>query len=361
VPAVTSTVAGDRSLQLVGERLPFAMLPRWLLHHPDVAEGAKFLYCVLNDLVSGRQGPTRPVTRTELAAVCGVSADTIDRRLAQLVAVGAVEKQSRIRAGGQQANVYLVWFTPPEGLHRHALEVVDNRGRKIAAPVEGSANAQVKRSRESAAPPPGGSAGPHRRGGRSRTGAAPNTEAFEEPDKEEEPPRPPEGGQAQVVPPMGSGRRSEGTNPRALADRAEAERLKLEAIQRQANLDAQTEARRQADLIATLAAEQLEAEARALSAVLDDPTLAAVIRQVTGPMSGLLAGSAVAVTMAVIGWCRTAQAHHAGAIDAAIVAGLASDLGAGEGNLPLTLPAAPSDTPVLRSRIAAQLKNREVT
>lgn len=38
---------------------------------------------------------------------CGVAVDTIDRRLAQLVAVGAVEKQAQIRAGGQTA------FTDP--------------------------------------------------------------------------------------------------------------------------------------------------------------------------------------------------------------------------------------------------------
>src|SRR5437867_9962167 len=113
-------------MRLTGERLPFAMLPRWLLYHGDVSEGAKFLYCVLHDLVQGREGPTRPVTRAELAAACGVSPDTIDRRLAQLVAAGAVEKEHQIRAGGQQANVYRVWLTPPDGLHRTSSETVEN-------------------------------------------------------------------------------------------------------------------------------------------------------------------------------------------------------------------------------------------
>src|SRR5688572_22996525 len=97
------------TLQVRAERAPFVMLPRWLLYHDAVGEGAKFLYCVLHDLVNGREGPTRPVTRAELAGVCGVSVDTVDRRLAELVAAGAVEKQAQIRAGGQVANVYQVW------------------------------------------------------------------------------------------------------------------------------------------------------------------------------------------------------------------------------------------------------------
>ncbi|MDQ1518594.1 MAG: hypothetical protein QOE80_4424, partial [Actinomycetota bacterium] len=182
-----SPPAGEQALHLQGERLPFAMLPRWLLYHREVAEGAKFLYCVLHDLVSGREGPTRPVTRAELAAWCGVSADTVDRRLAELVAVGAVEKQPRIRAGGQQANVYMVWLTPPDGLQRDTGGPVDNRGRNVAAPVEGGANPPVSRRRESAAPLPAGSAGPHPRGGGGRTGAAPDRKD----EQEDIPPQPP--------------------------------------------------------------------------------------------------------------------------------------------------------------------------
>ena len=94
-------MGAGQTLQLRGERAPFVMLPRWLLYHPGVGEGAKFLYCVLHDLVAGREGPTRPVTRAELAACCAVSVDTIDRRLAQLVAAAAVEKHTQVRAGGQ--------------------------------------------------------------------------------------------------------------------------------------------------------------------------------------------------------------------------------------------------------------------
>ena len=90
------------------------MLPRWLLYHPEVGEGAKFLYCVLHDLVADREGPTRPVTRAKLAELCRVSANTIDRRLAELIGAGAVDKEPQILAGGQVANVYQVWLTSPQ-------------------------------------------------------------------------------------------------------------------------------------------------------------------------------------------------------------------------------------------------------
>src|SRR5207249_9265505 len=89
---------GERPLALRSERAPFVMLPRWLLHHPRVTEGAKVLYCVLHDLVAGREGPTCPVTRAQLSDLCGVSVDTVDRRLAQLVAARAVEKQAQVPA-----------------------------------------------------------------------------------------------------------------------------------------------------------------------------------------------------------------------------------------------------------------------
>lgn len=348
--------AVDRAMHLAGERAPFAMLPRWLLYHGDVSEGAKFLYCVLHDLVQGRQGPTRPVTRSELAAACSVSVDTIDRRLAQLVAAGAVEKQAQIRAGGQQANVYQVWLTPPEGLHRASGNGTNPGGRNGAAPVEGDANGLVNRSRNDAALV----AQPQGRGSGHRTDAAPR----EKEEEERIPPQPPRqaGGPDDPEPnPLTAdvarpGRRSAGTNPRAEAERAEAARLEAEAGRRQAELDARTEARRADDRTAEVEAERLEAEARSISAVLTDPALAAVVAQVTGGMSGLLAGSAVAVARAVIAWCRTAAATHPGPFASAVDAGLAEALTAGEGHPPLGLSGAPAGTAPLRTRVADLLR-----
>jgi hypothetical protein len=352
---MATTTSADRALHLSGERLPFAMLPRWLLYHADVNEGAKFLYCVLHDLVSGKQGPTRPVTRAELAASCGVSVDTIDRRLAQLVAAGAVEKQAQIRAGGQQANIYMVWLTPPDGLHRSDEHAGGPGSRNSAAPVEGSANGPAARSRESAAAP----YEPHERGSTGRAGAAPMWKE----EQEEIPPQPPRtaGGQDEFESGKAAttGRRSSraaGTNPRSEADRAEAARLEAEAARRQAELEARTEARRTADLNAKREAERLEAEALAISAALDDAALCAVVTLVGAGLSGLLAGSTVAVTRAVVAWCRTATATHPGPFTTAVAAALAEGVAAGEGSAPLDLPPAPAGTAALRTRIAAILK-----
>lgn len=357
---MTTTTSADRALHLSGERLPFAMLPRWLLYRADVSEGAKFLYCVLHDLVSGRQGPTRPVTRAELAACCGVSVDTIDRRLAQLVAAGAVEKQAQIRAGGQQANIYMVWLTPPEGLQRSAESIAGPGGRIAAAPGEGGAKGPVHRSRASAAPP----GELHGRGSARRAGAAPMNREEREEEVSPQPPRTAGGSEVEQVRPAANGRRATGANPRAMgthprsaAEQAEAARLEAEAAARQAALQRATETRQATDRAAELEAERLEAEALAVSAALDDATLAALVDVVTGSMAGPLARSPLAISRAVVAWCRTAAAEHPGRLTDA--AALASEIVVREEDnppAPLDLPPAPAGTALLRHRIAALVR-----
>jgi hypothetical protein len=179
------------------------------------------------------------------------------------------------------------------------------------------------------------------------------------------PPQPPRraGGQSvfESDTPPPAGRRSSrtaGTNPRAEADRAEAERLARDAARRQAELELTTQVRRAADHAAEREAEQLEAEAHSISAALDDALLCAVVAQASAGLSGLLAGSTVAVTRAVVAWCRTADATFPGPFADAVAAGLREGLAAGEGHGPLVLPVAPADTAPLRTRIAALLKTR---
>jgi len=150
--------------------------------------------------------------------------------------------------------------------------------------------------------------------------------------------------------------RAAGTNPRAEVDRAEAARLEAEVARRQAELEAATEARRASDLAARSEAEQLEAESLALSAVLDDDILAAIVGRVTPGMSGLLAGSAVAVTRAVVAWCRAAATDRRPLDEEAITAGLAEGVAVGEGHPFLDLPDAPAGTAPLRRRVADFLK-----
>ena len=102
--------------------------------------------------------------------------------------------------------------------------------------------------------------------------------------------------------------------------------------------------------------ERLEVEARSISAALDDVALTAIVDHVTDRMSGLLAGSTVAVTPAVVAWCRTAAATHPGQLPQAVAAGLVDGLPPGEGHLRLGLPPAAPGSPSLRTRIAGILK-----
>jgi hypothetical protein len=381
-------------LQLTAERAPFVMLPRWLLYHREVGEGAKFLYCVLHDLVAGREGPTRPVTRAELAGRCGVSANTIDRRLAELVGAGAVEKQPQILAGGQVGNIYRVWLSPPE--QRPATRVpTDGEARSEHLPNDGDPVVPSTAAVDNRLPAGGearserliaGGEAPRPWGGSLPAGGDPSV--LEEP-VEECPPQPPRraggpdvsGTAADASPrrppiPHGSsprplplpldgerttGRRSRalGTNPRAEADRAEQARLEAQSEARRADLERSAEERRATERAAEAEADRLASEALAISACLDDVTLADVVVTVRDGLAGPLAASPMAVARAVVGWCRTAAHLHGGDPVDAVAAALAAGLTAGEGTAPpLTLPPAPPGTVPLRPRVASLMASR---
>jgi hypothetical protein len=327
-------------LQLRAERSPFVMVPRWLLYEAAVSEGALFLYCVLHDLVAGREGPTRPVTRAQLAETCGVSVDTVDRRLAELVRAEAVEKQAQVPAGGQQANVYQVWLTPPDA------RPVDNRSRNHAAPVEGCAKDLVNRSRDPAAPGQGCGTG-------SRTDAAP----YEEPE-EEDPPQPPKGGLDDQFLDRGVGRRVDGSNPRALRENPRAETAAAQATDHAAAIDAEVAARRREAEAAAAARALAESEAAALSAALDDELLAALLARAREGLPGPLAQTPVGLARAAIAYCRAAAARMPGDFGATLRSALAEPWAGPEpGTHPpaLTLPPAPPGTAPLLDRVRSWL------
>lgn len=179
------------------------------------------------------------------------------------------------------------------------------------------------------------------------------------------PPQPPRrtgGPEVDRVTPAANRRREAGTNPRAQrsnpraeADLAEAARLEAEGAARQAELERTTHARRAADLAARAEAERLEAECRAVSAALADDQLAVVVAVVTRGMAGPLARSPLAISRAVVSWCRTAAAQRPGPLADAVAAGLAAGLPAGEGSAPSLDLSVPAGIPALRQRIAGLL------
>jgi hypothetical protein len=377
----------SKPLQLTVERAPFVMLPRWLLYHPEVGEGAKFLYCVLHDLVAGREGPTRPVTRAKLAELCRVSANTVDRRLGELIAAGAVDKEPQILAGGQVANVYMVWLTPPD--QRHDRINPNGKPRSERIPTDGNpvASDAIPVDKRVPTDEEARSERIPTDGDRSRRWGPPLPRGGEptvlKEQDQEFPPNPRRAGEltrisknndgdvgeafVDRVPhadaaarPVG-GRRAEGTSLRALGANPRAR----ETAERSARLEAALEAKTAVRLAAERAGEAgrvaFEAEALAVSAAFDDDQLVAVVDAVRDLLVGPLAQSALPVTRAVVDWCRQASVDHpgsgslAGAVGAALATGQCLP---GVPPLPLALPAAPAGTVPLRRRVAAVIANR---
>jgi hypothetical protein len=132
--------------------------------------------------------------------------------------------------------------------------------------------------------------------------------------KNQFPPQPPRragGPEVGQTTPTANGRRGSGTNPRAAqanpraeADLADTARLEAQAAARRAELERVTEDRQAADHAAEVEAERLEAEALAVSAALPDGLLAAVVDVVGRGMAGPLAASPLALSRAVLSWCR---------------------------------------------------------
>ena len=181
------------------------------------------------------------------------------------------------------------------------------------------------------------------------------------------PPQPPRtaGGldAPQTDPPTGASRRAEGMNPRAVganpraeADRAEELHQRELAERREADLVAAAVARRAHEDEGRAAAAAFEAEAIALSALLDDARLAAVVALATDGLTGPLARSPFAAARAVVAWCRGAANSYPGplaaAVDGALAAQLRPDPGGGESHEPLELAAPAAGTPALRDRLA---------
>jgi len=146
---------------------------------------------------------------------------------------------------------------------------------------------------ESAAPPPASDPEPRGCGGQSRDGAAPWVSRTS---RRRSPPTPRTAGGLPASPTdhtNGISRRAEGMNPRALganpraeADRAVESRQRELAERREAELAAAAATRRAHEEEARVAAAAFEAEADALSAVLDDARLAAVVALATEGLAG---------------------------------------------------------------------------
>lgn len=94
--------------------VPFAMVPEWVLEHPDLSDRAVRLYGLLARSAD-REGRAFP-GRKRLADRLRCSATSVDRAVAELVAVDAVASRPRSRPDGSRtSNDYYVWpASPPD-------------------------------------------------------------------------------------------------------------------------------------------------------------------------------------------------------------------------------------------------------
>lgn len=85
----------------------FAIVPEWILDHPDLSDRAVRLYGLLARYADKASGEGFPGRKT-LAARLRTSVKSVDRALAELVEVEAVEVRARFQDGAQRSNLYVL-------------------------------------------------------------------------------------------------------------------------------------------------------------------------------------------------------------------------------------------------------------
>jgi len=94
-----------------GRRLPFVVVPYWILDNPQLDTYDLAVYCAIARHADN-QGEAYP-SRARIAEIAGVNIKTVDRAVEQLQACGALEKRTRKdKAGDPTSNLYIVHELP---------------------------------------------------------------------------------------------------------------------------------------------------------------------------------------------------------------------------------------------------------
>lgn len=99
----------------------FAIVPEWILYHPDLSAQAVRLYGVLSRHTDDKTRSGSP-GRAKLAARMSCSRDTVDRAVDELVSAGAVDVVNRWRDKAKtirDSNVYRLKTVAPRGNDAH--------------------------------------------------------------------------------------------------------------------------------------------------------------------------------------------------------------------------------------------------
>lgn len=91
--------------------MPFVIVPWWLLDIEDIGGFELAVYCAIARHADS-EGMAHP-SRSRIATMAGVNIKTVDRAVAKLTEVGAIEKRARKDpAGDPTSNLYLVHELP---------------------------------------------------------------------------------------------------------------------------------------------------------------------------------------------------------------------------------------------------------
>ena len=112
---------------------PFAMVPEWIVFHPDLSDRAVRLYAVMYRYADNDSKVAYPA-RTRLARQLGCSVLTIDRAIKELVEAKAMSKEvRRSPAGDWTSSLYTLRHNPPAGtIARSAADVPDPKPKDMS-------------------------------------------------------------------------------------------------------------------------------------------------------------------------------------------------------------------------------------
>lgn len=107
----------------------FSIIPEWVLYS-DITATAVRLYATLQRYADKDTGACHP-SRATLAAKCNCTVKSIDRALAELIAIGAVNKRQRVSANGDLTSNHYQVITVPQVASELSLpsDKISPRGR----------------------------------------------------------------------------------------------------------------------------------------------------------------------------------------------------------------------------------------
>lgn len=107
----------------------FSIIPEWVLYS-DITATAVRLYATLQRYADKDTGECHP-SRATLAAKCNCTVKSIDRALAELIAIGAVKKRQRVSVNGDLTSNHYQVITVPQVASEMSLpsDKIATRGR----------------------------------------------------------------------------------------------------------------------------------------------------------------------------------------------------------------------------------------